>query len=89
MTTRLMMAAVALTVRRTLERVVGFELICSAHVVEIRYKITPKTIANVTPICFTNIILIFVHLTNCQSHDSQKVNTIKTKILFCQTFVKW
>lgn len=53
MTTRLMMAAVALTVRRTLERVVGFELMCSAHVVEIRYKITPKTIANVTPICMT------------------------------------
>lgn len=50
MTTRLMMAAVVLTVSLTLERVMGFELIARAALVEIRYKITPNTIANVTPI---------------------------------------
>lgn len=45
-----MMAAVALTVSRTLERVVGFELMCSAVLVDILYRMTPNTIANVTPI---------------------------------------
>lgn len=50
MTTRLMMAAVVLTVRRTWLRVMGFELMCSAALVEIRYRITPNTMANVTPI---------------------------------------
>lgn len=45
------MAAVVLTVSLTLERVMGFELIARAALVEIRYKITPNTIANVTPIC--------------------------------------
>lgn len=50
MTTRLMMAAVAFTVSRTLERVVGFELMCRAVLVDILYRMTPNTIANVTPI---------------------------------------
>lgn len=36
MTTRLMMAAVVLTVRRTLDRVVGLLLMCSAVLVDIR-----------------------------------------------------
>lgn len=47
------MAAVVLTVSLALERVMGFELIARAAFVEIRYRITPNTIANVTPICKT------------------------------------
>lgn len=47
---RLMIAAVVLTVARMLERAAGYELMCRAALMLIRYRITPKTIANVTAI---------------------------------------
>lgn len=49
MTTRLMMTAVAVTVTRTLERVVLLR--DRAAAVVMRYTMTPKTMENVRAIC--------------------------------------
>lgn len=47
---RLMIAAVVLTVALMLERAAGQVLMCKAALMLIRYRITPKTMANVTAI---------------------------------------
>jgi len=57
-TTRFMMAAVVLTVNCTWFLVIGLELIWRAALVEIRYRITPNTMANVTPIWQSKSFLI-------------------------------
>lgn len=49
-TTRLIITAVAVTVTLTLDRPPGVELMAKAAAVEIRYIMTPKTMANVSPI---------------------------------------
>lgn len=49
-TTRLIITAVAVTVTLILDRPAGDELMANAAAVEIRYMMTPKTIANVSPI---------------------------------------